>query len=145
MPLHASPTLGPVQRFCPRCEGDVPAGTELCPACGERAQDQAVCSICERAWNLAEGTPCPKHDVPLVAWSEHDEATRPPDDIASGWVTIARFRHTIAAEPPRIRLEAEGIPTFLDGARMGANALHNPGGRGSRRSGSVLGADPHAG
>ncbi len=113
-------------RFCPRCDGDVPAGVALCPRCGERGQDQGVCAICERAWHLPEGALCPKHDVPLLGWVAHREAVAPPEDVASGWVTIARFRHTMAAEPPRIRLEAEGIPVFLDGARMGANALHNP-------------------
>lgn len=115
-----------VPRYCPHCDGEVPAEVALCPRCGERAQDQGVCAVCERAWHLPEGALCPKHDVPLLSWTAHREATAPPEDIASGWVTIARFRHTNAAEPPRIRLEAEGIPTFLDGARMGANAMHNP-------------------
>jgi hypothetical protein len=120
------PELARTPRYCPRCDRDAPAGAALCPRCGERARDQAACPICDRPWRLEAGASCPKHDVALVPWAEHQESAAPDPEAAGGWVTVARFRHTLAAEPPRIRLEAEGIPTFLDGARMGANALHNP-------------------
>jgi hypothetical protein len=36
-------------------------------------------------------------------------------------VTVRGFHHPIEAETARIRLEAEGIPTFLEGQRMGSN------------------------
>jgi hypothetical protein len=41
------------------------------------------------------------------------------------WITIARYPDTQAAEAPRIRLEAEGIPTFIDGERMGARSMYH--------------------
>jgi hypothetical protein len=34
------------------------------------------------------------------------------------WVTVLRFSHPSQAIAPRVRLESEGIPTFLDGERM---------------------------
>jgi hypothetical protein len=37
-------------------------------------------------------------------------------------VAVARFNHPSRAIGPRLRLEAEGIPTFLDGERMGVDA-----------------------
>jgi hypothetical protein len=126
MPLEPLSHPAGTPAYCPRCDRDVPAGAALCPRCGERAREQGVCPICERSWRLAAGASCPKHDLPLVSWAEHREGTTPDPQAAGGWVMVARFRHTLAAEPPRIRLEAEGIPTFLDGARMGSNALHNP-------------------
>jgi hypothetical protein len=40
--------------------------------------------------------------------------------------------HSLAAAAPRIRLEAEGIRTFLDGERMGEPGMHAAAGRGVR-------------
>jgi hypothetical protein len=40
------------------------------------------------------------------------------------WVTVARFGDALRAEAPRIRLEAEGIPTFVDCARMGSPSMY---------------------
>jgi hypothetical protein len=40
------------------------------------------------------------------------------------WVTARRFPDTMAASGARIRLEAEGIPTFLEGERMGAPSMY---------------------
>jgi hypothetical protein len=39
-------------------------------------------------------------------------------------VTVATFADDVQAEAPRIRLEAEGIPTFLEGARMGSRSMY---------------------
>ena len=67
---------------------------------------------------------CPKHDLPL-------EAARPPGfdfvDLGAGvrWVTVCRFADTLAAQAPRIRLEAEGIPTFVDNERMGSRSMYH--------------------
>ncbi len=59
---------------------------------------------------------CPKHEVEL--------ADRPSDPAfaASGspLVTVATFGIPGDAQGPRLRLEAEGIPAFLQGQRMGA-------------------------
>jgi hypothetical protein len=66
---------------------------------------------------------CPKHDVELVA---ENPSSMP--GLAFGpqtsWVTAARFPHSLAAAAARIRLEAEGIPTFLEGERMGSPAMY---------------------
>jgi hypothetical protein len=35
------------------------------------------------------------------------------------WVTVGVFDHALDAGAARLRLEADGIPTFLDGERMG--------------------------
>src|SRR5690606_13031314 len=40
------------------------------------------------------------------------------------WITVGRFGHPMQAEAPRLRLEAEGIPTFVDGARMGDHSIY---------------------
>ncbi len=40
------------------------------------------------------------------------------------WVTVKVFPDSLAAAVPRTRLEAEGIPTFLEGERMGSPAMY---------------------
>lgn len=40
------------------------------------------------------------------------------------WVTVESFLDASRAEAPRIRLEAEGIPTFLEGERMGSPSMY---------------------
>jgi hypothetical protein len=109
-------------RFCPRC-GRFAAeagGAGLCPECGERLAEPGFCPTCERDWPLSAGAACPKHDGELLA---SRPATRPafPPGVVPDWVTVRGYHHPIEAEAARIRLEAEGIPTFLEGARMGSN------------------------
>jgi hypothetical protein len=41
------------------------------------------------------------------------------------WVTVGQFTDSQAAEIPRIRLEAEGIPTFVEGERMGSRSMYH--------------------
>jgi hypothetical protein len=101
----------------------------LCDQCGETLEFQGYCSVCERHWTLAPGTPCPKHDLllqarapePAVGWLGLGLATCGANPA---WVTVARFADPLTAEAPRIRLEAEGIPTFLEGARMGSASMY---------------------
>ena len=40
------------------------------------------------------------------------------------WVTLTVFPNALDAAMPRTRLEAEGIPTFLDGERMGTLGMY---------------------
>jgi hypothetical protein len=42
------------------------------------------------------------------------------------WRTVARYTRVADAQGPRLRLEAEGIPTFLDGLRMATDILSHP-------------------
>jgi hypothetical protein len=69
------------------------------------------------------GTTCPKHDLLL-------EAQAPPRRYVDAegktvrWVTLCRFADSLASEAPRIRLEAEGIPTFVEGERMGSRSMY---------------------
>jgi hypothetical protein len=66
------------------------------------------------------GSECRKHDVELL-----DRPESPAFDCASSkLVTIASYGVTSGALGPKLRLEAEGIPTFLSGARMGENAIY---------------------
>ena len=41
------------------------------------------------------------------------------------WVTVGTFADDHEAEAVRIRLEAEGIPTFVEGARMGGRSMYH--------------------
>ncbi len=69
------------------------------------------------------GVPCPKHDLELDALGP----PRPPLEGVDGsqrWVTVADLADTVSIEPARIRLEAEGIPTFVDGERMGSRSMY---------------------
>jgi hypothetical protein len=115
------PARGP--RYCPRCARETDRGEPLCPDCGETPRAQGYCPVCERFWKLPAGAPCPKHEVAL------DDAPTPaefddPGDPAARWVTVRTFADALAAEAPRLRLEAEGIPTFLEGARMGGRSMY---------------------
>jgi hypothetical protein len=120
--VHAEDFVETRPRFCPRCEKPGPADATLCPACGDTLADRGYCEVCSRHWLLRAGEPCPKHDVPL------EETAAPPLRSLEGeftdWVSVAAFHHPNAAEAPRIRLEAEGIPTFLEGERVGGHGLY---------------------
>src|SRR5205823_1159887 len=111
--------------YCPRCDRPAGSGPGLCVHCGERVIGQGYCPICERSWRLPEGAPCPKHDVPLGVDEGPAPDRVPPADTTPGrWVTVETFADALKAEAPRIRLEAEGIPTFIEGARMGSHSMY---------------------
>jgi hypothetical protein len=111
-------------RFCPRCGSLDERGPALCAACGEMMERQAYCPVCEDYWPRAAGTPCPKHEIELETDAPRG---RPGSDleVAPTWVNVATFADVSAADPSRIRLEAEGIPTFLDGERMGSRSMYS--------------------
>lgn len=115
------PPAGP--RLCPRCGRSEPRGSTLCHECGEVLQGQGFCGICEDFWPLPVGAFCPKHEVGLEtqrhSWPLSLEAGERPV-----WVTVGVFADPPKAEAPRIRLEAEGIPTFLEGERMGSHSMY---------------------
>ncbi len=110
--------------FCPRCMKKASSSSSLCAECGERLIEQGHCPICQRDWAQPAGSLCPKHDVPL-------EPGRPPTwddfepDHETTWVEVARFAHPSAALAPRLRLDSEGIPTFLDGERVALESAYN--------------------
>jgi hypothetical protein len=72
---------------------------------------------------LPVGVLCPKHDVELALPVSSDGTTVTGQLV--DWVTVMVFPHALAAVAPRIRLEAEGIRTFLDGQRMGEPGMHH--------------------
>lgn len=114
--------------FCPGCGKAVraAAASSLCEHCGDRLVERGFCPVCEDFWTLAPETPCPKHDIKLT--SLEAEAEIAEDDPASSftdWVEVARFSDSLACQPPRIRLEAEGIPTMIDGERMGGTSMYH--------------------
>ncbi len=126
----ASPSPGPAvaPRYCPRCQRPAPPSTRgdgsLCNECGDTLRDQGYCRVCERFWPAAPGTACPKHEIEL----DPGPPPRHPvfaDGAPVSWVTVARFEHPTLAQAPRLRLDAEGIPTFLDGERMGTESAYN--------------------
>jgi hypothetical protein len=95
----------------------------LCPECGEALRDRGYCTVCDDYWLLPEGAACPKHDLPLERGRPEAGVDLPPGARVD-WATIGRFAHPTDAEAPRIRLEAEGIPTFVEGERMGGHGLY---------------------
>jgi len=125
-PPGADVATRPSPRFCARCRKPVADDRSVtsCPLCGDHLLPQGYCPVCEDYWRLPVGTACPKHDLPL-------DAVGPPSPrMDSGaksftWVTVGRFSDSQAAEAPRIRLEAEGIPTFIEGQRMGSRSMYH--------------------
>lgn len=111
-------------RYCPRCQRDARPGDDLCANCGERFAGQSYCPICERFWKRAAGADCPKHDLPLEPGPPVSQPIDPAWGPVASWQTVGTFADPVAAEAPRIRLEAEGIPTFLEGERMGGRSMY---------------------
>jgi hypothetical protein len=109
-------------RYCPRCRGEGVAYGPLCEDCGETLRHQGYCPTCEGFWKLDPGTDCPKHEVELIDEPPPAEAFASIEERAS-LVTVATFAHPSQANAPRIRLEAEGIPTFLDGEHVARNSF----------------------
>lgn len=116
-----SPPVEP-PRFCPRCDRPAAAQDPLCRSCGDPTAPQGYCDVCEAYVAARVGADCPKHDVPLGDAPPHAPAGGPRPD----WATVARFGSVAHAMGPRLRLEAEGIPTFLDGQRMATNIPNHP-------------------
>ncbi|MFO0957658.1 MAG: hypothetical protein U0800_09365 [Isosphaeraceae bacterium] len=110
--------------YCPRCGTTRAGDSSLCPGCGESWTSPGYCSTCERYWSLPEGVECPKHGLPLDACPQDEASAGWPADVPLDWVTVETYPHPYAAQAARIRLDAEGIPTFLEGARMGENTLY---------------------
>ena len=109
-------------RYCPRLQG---GRTLRGPALRRVRRDPPparLLATCERFWKLDPGTECPKHDVELLDEAPPAEAFGSLGERAM-LVTVATFSHPNEANAPRIRLEAEGIPTFLDGERIAGSTL----------------------
>lgn len=120
---HVSESAAVRPRYCPRCRRPGTRSGSICPDCGEAFLDQHYCTICEDYWMLSQEQLCPKHDVELEA-GPPKPLTVAADDETPALVTVGIFRETSSAEALRIRLEAEGIPTFLQGERMGGMAMY---------------------
>jgi hypothetical protein len=118
-------TFGDPPRYCPDCGRSTRATWEnpLCADCGGRLALQGYCPICEARVRRRVGELCPKHDVELLADDRHLRP-RLSEDSPISWITVKRFPDSLAATGARIRLDAEGIPTFIEGERMGAPAMY---------------------
>ena len=107
--------------YCARCRRVGEGEERLCYACGEALRPQGFCTVCE-GWAFAgPGEPCPKHDLELLDRPDESEN----EGTSAKLVTIASYAMPSQAQGPRLRLEAEGIPVFLLGERMGDNVLYS--------------------
>jgi hypothetical protein len=118
------PELADGPSYCPRCGRVEPKPGALCTSCGESLRAQGYCPVCEQYWPRDVGADCPKHDIPLEAASALPVEGDPAEATAR-WVAVSTYADALAAEAPRQRLEAEGIPTFIDGSRMGSRSMYN--------------------
>jgi hypothetical protein len=116
-------TIPDQPRFCPRCRKGYLDGSALCALCGETLCDQGYCGICEQFWPLPAGEDCPKHELALEDQAPMFEPWAEPGET-SRLVTVAMFSDAGRAAAVRIRLEAEGIPTVLQGERMGNASMY---------------------
>jgi hypothetical protein len=133
MPLSRKNSPVARRRYCPQCrqaEPDALAGS-LCPECGGSLIPQGYCPVCEDYWRLKVGELCPKHDVVLEPSAAVSREPITPGHTTS-WVTVKEFPNALDAAVLRTRLEAEGIPTFLDGERMGTMGMYSVATRGVR-------------
>lgn len=112
-------------RFCPGCNRPRRSPhSDLCPECGDRLESQGYCPVCESYWPLPAGEPCPKHELPLA--SDRPEPVHPvADGERIDWTTVETYALPFQAEAARLRLDAEAIPTLLDGYRMGTNTAYH--------------------
>lgn len=104
--------------YCLRCRFEAADGVRICPDCGDSLCERGYCPVCEEELLLPVGALCPKHDIDLIDPPPSTGAFN--DGHTPRWVTIATFSDPAKTEAARLRLEAEGIPTFLDGERMNA-------------------------
>ncbi len=115
-----------IPRYCPNCSavfrGD--HDSPLCSYCGDSLVPQAYCAVCEDWWRLPVDALCPKHEIALDEAPDADLAKQIPFDQQISWVTVKVFPDSLSAAVPRSRLEAEGIPTFVEGERMGSPAMY---------------------
>ena len=109
-------------RFCPHCRLEGPDEAVLSPSAAARCVLGAIAdlrAILEHtAWAAR-----PKHEIELEAWSP-ELASGQPGEGTIEWVTVGTFADAMRAQGPRIRLEAEGIPTVLQGERMGSRSMY---------------------
>ncbi len=110
-------------RFCSRCRKSYADHPWLssCSVCGDELLPQGYCPICEKPWPLSPGELCPKHDLPLEL--QPAASQEPADAGPSNWAVAATFGDDTEAEAMRLRLEAEGISTFMENARMGSGSM----------------------
>jgi hypothetical protein len=119
-----STALDNIPHFCPDCgRAAAESDSGLCRNCGSSLAIQGYCPICEGRLRRRVGELCPKHDVKLLA-DDVEERPRLADGSTMSWVTVKRFPDSLAVSGARIRLEAEGIPTFVEGERMGAPTMY---------------------
>ncbi len=122
-----------IPRFCPACkldEFDDYDGSS-CPECGDTLHTKGYCHVCERHLLQDRGSVCPKHDVELESSPAVDVMLAEGVEFIN-WVTISVLPNSVVAGIMRGRLEAEGIPTHLDGERMGGSGMYLVATRGVR-------------
>ena len=109
--------------FCVHCRKLLGNGLHrlTCSNCGQELRPAGYCPICENSWPLSPGEVCPKHDVLLEHQPEPGEDREA--ESQSNWAVAATFGNDTEAEAKRLRLEAEGISTRLENARMGSGAM----------------------
>ncbi|GIW87401.1 MAG: hypothetical protein KatS3mg108_1725 [Isosphaeraceae bacterium] len=95
---------------------------QLCPVCGDPTHARGYCRVCEAYCDAPSGSLCSKHEIELEP-AEPEPIVLPPRSWGD-WITVARFPYVSLAIAPRLRLEAEGIPTFLDGERVAAEVAY---------------------
>jgi len=110
--------------YCPDCGRRDETGGKLCVTCGGTLIERGYCPTCEAYVLQPVGGFCHKHDVELLHPDEIEEHSH--EDVSGvELVTIKAFGSSSEADAARIRLEAEGIPTFLDAARMGSGSFYS--------------------
>lgn len=110
--------------YCPECGVKSEKDAPLCAYCGAKRVVGGYCPICEAPLPRPVGTYCPKHEVELL--DPDDEALEVTDEVETAvLVTVRCFNSSVEANAARLRLEAEGIPTFLDAERMGSGAFYS--------------------
>jgi hypothetical protein len=111
--------------FCPACRRQYQAGeAALCAFCGETLIEKGYCPVCERHLPQPRGTFCPKHDLELGELPREEPFPTSPMTVGVGWAPVRFFADETALAAARIRLEAEGIPTYLEGERMGSSSMY---------------------
>jgi hypothetical protein len=108
--------------YCSRCGHEETTASPLCVTCGDMLRPEGYCPICEAFLKRDAGALCPKHDVELLPEPDPDEGI-PLDGMSTKLVTVASYTYPNDASAARIRLEAEGIPTFLVGERVAGTTL----------------------